>query len=119
MNQISEYNKTTFEGIKHTNEHGNEYWCARKLQVALEHKEWRKFFRVIEKAKEACNNSKFKVSDHFAQADKMVEIGSDAKRKNLRYREDLTANLFRIMQTESKLKREELEKEKKLLEITK
>lgn len=49
----------------------------------------------------------------------MVEIGSDAKRKNLRYREDLTANLFRIMQTESKLKREELEKEKKLLEVTK
>lgn len=119
MNQISEYNETTFESIKHINERGNEYWCARELQVALEYKEWRKFFRVIEKAKEACNNSKFKVSDHFAQADKMVEIGSDAKRKNLRYREDLTANLFRIMQTESKLKREELEKEKKLLEITK
>lgn len=51
MNQISEYNETTFESIKHINEHGNEYWCARELQVALEYKEWRKFFRVIEKAK--------------------------------------------------------------------
>ena len=39
MNQISEYNKTTFESIKHTNEHGNEYLCARKLQVALEYKD--------------------------------------------------------------------------------
>ena len=120
MNQISEYNETTFESIKHINEHGNEYWCARELQVALEYKEWRKFFRVIEKAKEACNNSKFKVSDHFAQADKMVEIGSDAKRKNLRYREDildnmgseeLAANLFRITQTEAKLKRDNISSE--------
>lgn len=29
MNQISEYNETTFESIKHINEYGKEYWYAR------------------------------------------------------------------------------------------
>ena len=38
MNQIDEYNEITFESIKHTSEFGNEYWCARKLKVALEYK---------------------------------------------------------------------------------
>ncbi len=36
MNQIDEYNEITFERIKHTNEFGNEYWCARELQLALD-----------------------------------------------------------------------------------
>ena len=81
MNQIDEYNKITFERIKHTNEFGNEYQCARELQVALEYKEWRKFSGVIEKAKDACNNSKIKASE----ADKMVAIGSGAKRKQVDY----------------------------------
>ncbi len=29
MNQVNEYNETTFESIKHINEFGNEYWYAR------------------------------------------------------------------------------------------
>lgn len=85
MNQIDEYNEITFERIKHTNEFGNEYWCARELQLALEYKEQRKFSGVIEKAKDACNNSEIKASDHFVQADKMVAIGSGAKRKQVDY----------------------------------
>lgn len=47
-------NNTTFEGIKHTDEYGNEYWSARELQSALEYKRWDKFFNVIENAKIAC-----------------------------------------------------------------
>lgn len=85
MNQISEYNETTFESIKHINEYGKEYWYARELQVALEYKEWRKFSGVMDKAMNACNNSNINVLDHFAQADKMVEIGSGAKRKQVDY----------------------------------
>ena len=54
MNQISEYNETTFESIKHINEYGKEYWYARELQVALEYKEWRKFSGVMDKAMNAC-----------------------------------------------------------------
>ena len=85
MNQIDDYNEITFEKIKHIDEFENEYWCARELKVALEYKEWRKFSGVIGKAKAACNNSEIKASDHFVQADKMVEIGSGAKRKQIDY----------------------------------
>ena len=80
MNQIKKYSEISFEDIKHVDEYGNEYWLARELQLALEYKEWRKFSRVIEKARDASNNSKLKVSDHFVQTDKMVGIGSKTSR---------------------------------------
>ena len=85
MNQISEYNETTFESIKHINEYGKEYWYARELQVALEYKRWDKFCKVIENAKIACERSNYVVLDHFVQVGKMVEIGSGAKRKQVDY----------------------------------
>lgn len=85
MNQIGEYNEITFERIKHTNEFGNEYWCARELQVALEYKRWDKFCKVIENAKIACEKSNYLVSNHFSQVGKMVKIGSGAKRKQVDY----------------------------------
>ena len=80
MNQIKKYSEISFEDIKHVDEYGNEYWLARELQLALEYKEWRKFSRVIEKARDASNNSKLKVSDHFVKTDKMVGIGSKTSR---------------------------------------
>ena len=92
-----------------------------ELQIALEYKEWRKFFGVISKAKTACNNSNAKAYDHFVQVDKMVEIGSGAKRKKWRYHEDildnmgseeLAANLFRITQDWSKVKKDNISNEK-------
>ena len=78
-------NNTTFEGIKHTDEYGNEYWSARELQLALEYKRWDKFCKVIENAKIACEKSKNITSDHFSQVGKMVEIGSGTKREVLDY----------------------------------
>lgn len=80
MNEIEEYNEKTFESIKHTDEYGNEYWCARELQVILGYKEWRKFEGVIIKAKEACKNSENIIEDHFVDTDKMVKIGSKTER---------------------------------------
>ena len=50
MNQLTEYNESTFESIKHINEYGNEYWLARELQTMLGYKEWRLFAAVIKKA---------------------------------------------------------------------
>lgn len=52
-------NNTTFEGIKYTDEYGNEYWSARELQLALEYKRWDKFCNVIENAKIACEKSNY------------------------------------------------------------
>ena len=81
MNQIAEYNEQIFENIKHVNEHGQEFWYARELQVILEYAQWRRFYSTIERAKEACKRSGNSVEDHFANVGKMVELGSGSKRK--------------------------------------
>ncbi len=85
---MNELEKTTkkFEGIKHIDEYGVEYWFARELQNILDYKEWRKFEGVIQKAKEACINSNMEITDHFGGAAKMVDIGSGAKRKQKDYK---------------------------------
>jgi DNA-damage-inducible protein D len=69
-----------FEEIKHTNEIGQEYWSARELYEVLEYAKWDKFLNVIDRAKQACLNSKQEPNDHFLRVGKMVEIGSGAKR---------------------------------------
>jgi len=58
-----------------------EYWLARDLQVLLDYEEWRNFLLVIEKAKTACYNSGQKISDHFVDVNKMVDLGSGAQRE--------------------------------------
>ena len=150
MNKLErnkKYSNKTFEDIKHIDENGIEYWCARELQLVLDYKEWRKFENVIKKAIDACENSGISAFEHFVGADKLSKRANNAgvknfdkfhnagykglynretaddiaKRKDLRYREDildnmgseeLAANLFRITQTESKLKRDNIFTEK-------
>ncbi len=75
------YTESLFESIRHVNEHGDEFWYARELQIALEYKEWRNFKKVIEKAFTACENSENSISDHFVVINKMVNIGSGAGRE--------------------------------------
>jgi len=58
-----------------------EYWYARELQELLGYKRWDKFLNVIEKAKQACENSHIEVLDHFRHVGKMVTIGSGATRE--------------------------------------
>jgi DNA-damage-inducible protein D len=69
-----------FEDIKHTNEIGQEYWSSRELYEVLEYIKWDKFLNVIDKAKQACKNSGQEPDDHFPRVEKLVEIGSGAKR---------------------------------------
>jgi DNA-damage-inducible protein D len=70
----------TFERIKRVNETGAEFWSARDLARVLEYTDFRNFLAVINKAQEACLNSKHNVSDHFVEATEMVAIGSGAQR---------------------------------------
>ena len=45
----------------------------------------RRFENVINKSKQACNNSNINIGDHFADVGKMVQIGSNTKRKTKDY----------------------------------
>ena len=88
MNEPNKKNHTnkTFEDIKHIDENGVEYWYARELMNVLSYKDWRYFDAVIEKAKIACQNSEVTDVDHFVVNNKMVEIGSGAKREQKDYK---------------------------------
>jgi len=77
-------NITIFEQIKTIDKKNNEFWEARKLAKALEYEDFRNFLAVIEKAKEACENSKQKVENHLVEFNEMVAIGSGASRKMLK-----------------------------------
>lgn len=60
---------------------GAEFWYARDLQNLLGYTEWRNFVLVIQKAKQACENSKQKSRDHFVDVNKMVFLGSGGERQ--------------------------------------
>lgn len=79
MNEVVSYNEQTFEGIKHVDENGVEFWYARELQKALEYTEWRNFIKIVDKAKEACNSSKFNEISHFVDVNKIVNAGATQK----------------------------------------
>jgi len=60
---------------------GIEYWLARELQELFGYADWRNFLNAINKAKESCETTGERVSDHFVGVTKMVKIGSGAERK--------------------------------------
>ncbi len=80
-NRVAKHHHATFEGIKQTDDEGNEFWLARELAPLLDYPQWRNFLPVLDKAREACRNSGQKVEDHFADVRKMVGIGSGALRE--------------------------------------
>lgn len=73
------YSESLFDSIKHETETGEEFWYARELQVALEYTEWRNFSKVIERAKNSCQNSGNPISDHFVEVNKIVKAGATTK----------------------------------------
>ncbi len=70
-----------FESFSYKTDDGVEFWLARDLQKLLGYTEWRNFIAVIEKAKTSCELSKQAVIDHFVDINKMVAIGSGAKKE--------------------------------------
>lgn len=77
---ISPQHQASFDGIRRTDDSGNEYWSARELAPLLEYVQWRNFMLVIDKARTACLQAGYLVADHFADVSKMVDIGSGAQR---------------------------------------
>ena len=70
----------TFESIKRVDEAGIEFWPSRDLAKSLDYADYRNFITVINKAKEACENSGQLISDHFGDITEMFPIGSGAAR---------------------------------------
>ncbi len=60
---------------------GIEYRSARDLLEIFGYSKWDNFLKVIDKACEACKNSGVTIEDHFADAGKMVPIGSGTERE--------------------------------------
>lgn len=58
-----------------------EYWLARELMDLLGYTKWANFELVMEKARLACERAGQSAADHFADAGKMVDIGSGAQRR--------------------------------------
>ena len=58
-----------------------ECWSARDLQKLFGYSLWQNFTKVIAKAKEACGTVGQDILDHFIDVNKMVELGSGAKRE--------------------------------------
>lgn len=70
----------SFEEIKQINEHGMEYWSARDLQIMLGYSQWRRFEEAIQRAMTSCTQSGNEPTNHFADAGKMVDLGSGSIR---------------------------------------
>jgi len=70
-----------FEDFANQTDDKVEFWLARDLQQLLGYTEWRNFQNAISKAKTACEVSGQDISDHFVDVNKMVEIGSGAKKE--------------------------------------
>ena len=86
MNEIKEYTEKVFEDIKHIDEDSHEYWMAREIQNILGYNQWRSINDLIERAKVACQESKYNVDDHFAVQRKMIKLAKGATRKVIDYK---------------------------------
>ena len=86
MNERKEYTEKVFEDIKHIDENGNEYWYARELQKILGYRQWRSINNLIERARVACEESKYNVYDHFAVHRKMIKLAKGATRNVIDYK---------------------------------
>lgn len=70
-----------FDGIRHVDENGCEYWFARELMPILHYNLWQNFHGIIKVAMVNCSESNYNILDHFIDTNKMVSIGSNSKRK--------------------------------------
>ncbi len=69
-----------FEEACYTHD-GIECWSGRELQEIFNYKEWRNFYKVIEKAAQSCLNAGEEISDHFVDVNKLIKLAKGAERE--------------------------------------
>jgi DNA-damage-inducible protein D len=80
-NIVSKEIFNNLETIWQTDEDGIEFVYARDLQKILGYNNWREFETTIKKAMISCESNGNPSVDHFGDAPKMVNIGSNTKRE--------------------------------------
>jgi DNA-damage-inducible protein D len=60
---------------------GIECWSARDLQDLLGYSKWENFEKVIQKAKDACNNAGESISNHFPDVRKTIPMPKGAQKE--------------------------------------
>ena len=80
------YTNEYFEDIKHIDENGTEFWYARELMKVLEYNKWENFEKVINKAKNACENSDISVFEQFPDVRKTIKMPKGAEKTILDYK---------------------------------
>lgn len=81
MKKLQDTEYKNFEDIKNIRKDGTEFWYARELSKVLQYTKWENFAKVIDKAMTACKNSGFKVSDHFPEVRKMIQLAKTAQKE--------------------------------------
>ena len=79
MNDVDNSNSKSFEDIKHIDENGVEFWYARELMPILQYSNWQNFEKIIDKAKNSCENSGISVFEHFIDVNKLSKRANNAE----------------------------------------
>jgi DNA-damage-inducible protein D len=74
-----------FESIKQISPYQAEYWSARDLVPLLGYDKWQNFDIVIRRAMTICKLTNLELSKHFSLTNKVISIGSGAKREVKEY----------------------------------
>jgi hypothetical protein len=77
---------SAFDAIKHVDENGIEFWCARELQILLGYQKWQKFESVIRKVIDSFHLLGKNPQEHLTQTGKMIERGNGAKFEAIEYK---------------------------------
>ncbi len=84
MNQLT--HTSPFDGIRHEDERGKEYWSDRKMGKLLGYSSLQSFQNTIVKAREACVHNKQYALDHFYLQIDVKRTGNGSLRKTEAFR---------------------------------